>query len=319
MATRLLICCWLATLLIGCATPPQSAAVLQDATLAVPPAASVSDLPFFAQDAYQCGPAALAMLLQHSGVALTPQQLVPQVYVPGRKGSFQIEMTAAARAQARLVYTLEPQLHALLQEVAAGNPVLVLQNLGLDWLPRWHFAVVKGYDLHAGELLLNSGRIENYRVKLTTFERTWARGGHWAQVVLAPDRLPATAEPGPLFNALAALQETGQHAAADLGFTTALQRWPDDSTLLLGAGNLHYALGRTAEAGAAFHRITQLQPDHAAAHNNLAQVLLEQGLHQEALGHARQAVALGGRFGAQYQATLDDIQAATRKQQFRFR
>src|SRR2546422_3737218 len=35
-------------------------------------------------------------------------------------------------------------LSDLLAEVAAGHPVLVFQNLGLHWIPRWHFAVAVG-------------------------------------------------------------------------------------------------------------------------------------------------------------------------------
>src|SRR5690606_29180337 len=125
------------------------------------------------------------------------------------------------------VYTLAPTLEALLQEVASGHPVLVLQNLGLDWLPRWHFAVVKGYDLQHRRLFLNSGRIENYPLSLETFERTWARAAHWAQVMLPADELPATATPHALFQALAALQEVGQATSAARGYEAALQRWPD--------------------------------------------------------------------------------------------
>ncbi len=310
MWTRLVCSLMVLALLGACATPPQSAALLQQAPAGLPASASIADLPFFAQDDYQCGPAALATLLQHSQLTVTPQALVPLVYVPQRKGSFQIEMSAAARQHGRVVYTLEPQLGAVLQEVAAGHPVLVLQNLGLDLLPRWHFAVVKGYDLAARQLILNSGRIENYRVAIGTFERTWARAEHWAQVVLPPQQLPVTAEPAALFQALAALQETGQPATAATGFDTALQRWPDDTTLLMGAGNLRYALDDKDAALALFERVTQLQPDHAAAHNNLAQLLLERGEHSAALQHAQRAVALGGDFAAVYQSTLDTIRAA---------
>jgi tetratricopeptide (TPR) repeat protein len=325
----------LLTLLLGaCASTPQTAALLQQqaaatatadsaspaiaatqastvaATAALPPAALIDDLPFFAQDDYQCGPAALATMLLHSGIERSPEDLVPLVYVPGRKGSFQIEMSATARQAGLLVYTLQPSLEALLQEVAAGHPVLVLQNLALDWLPRWHFAVVKGYDLQRRELLLNSGRIENYRVKLQVFERTWARAGHWAQVLLPPAQLPATASPQPLFQALAALQEVGQTESAAQAYDSALQRWPDDSSLLLGAGNLHYSLGNSDQARAAFLRVTRLQPDSAPAHNNLAVLLLEQGEADAALPHAERAVALGGEFASFYEKTLQEIRAA---------
>lgn len=310
MWTRLASSLLMLALLGACATPPQSAALLRQTPAGVPATASVAGLPFFPQDAYQCGPAALATVLQHSGIALTPEALVPLVYVPERRGSFQIEMSAAARQQGRVVYTLAPSLGALLQEVAAGHPVLVLQNLGLDLLPRWHFAVVKGYDLGRRELLLNSGRHENYRVSIATFERTWARAAHWAQVVLPPHELPATAEPAALFQALAALQETGQPAAAALAYEQALQRWPEERSLLMGAGNLSYALGNADAALDLFQRVVRRHQDYAPAHNNLAQLLLERGEPDAALLHARQAVALGGEYAALYQATLQQIEAA---------
>lgn len=297
-------------LLEACATPPQSAALLQQTPVGLPASTLIDDLPFFAQDGYQCGPAALATVLQHSGVPLTPDALVPLVYVPQRKGSFQVEMTAAARQQGRVVYTLAPELDAILQETAAGHPVLVLQNLGLAVLPRWHFAVVKGYDLEQRKLILNSGRNENYAVALGTFERTWARSKHWAQVVLPPDELPVTAEPVALFQALAALQETGQQDTAAAGYEAALQRWPEDATLLMGAGNLRYALGDKDSAFALFQQLAAQHPESAPAHNNLAQLLMERGDYTTALVHAQQAVALGGDFAAVYQATVDEIRAA---------
>ena len=50
-----------------------------------------------------------------------------------------------------------PRLADLLQEVAAGHPVIVLQNLGLEWIPVWHYSVVIGYDLSRGQLVLRSG------------------------------------------------------------------------------------------------------------------------------------------------------------------
>lgn len=309
MWIRLACSVMLFTLLGACATPPQTAALLRQAPAGLPASTLIDDLPFFAQDDYQCGPAALATVLQHSGVPLTPEALVPLVYVPQRKGSFQIEMSAAARQQGRVVYTLAPELGALLQEAAAGHPVLVLQNLGIAAFPRWHFAVVKGYDLDAQRLILNSGRNQNYAVALTTFERTWARGGHWAQVVLPPEQLPATAEPVALFQALAALQETGQQDTAAAGFDAALQRWPHDVSLLMGAGNLRYALDDKDAALSLFRQVTELQPDFAPAHNNLAQMLFERGEFTAALEHAQRAVSLGGDFAAVYQGTVDQIRA----------
>src|SRR3569623_1363896 len=120
-------------------------------------AVELDAVPFFPQERYQCGPAALATVLAWSGAAVTADQLVPQVYLPARQGSLQPELLAAARRYQRLPYVLEPDLAALLREVGAGHPVLVLQNLGLSWAPRWHNAVVVGYDLARDEVVLRSG------------------------------------------------------------------------------------------------------------------------------------------------------------------
>jgi len=55
------------------------------------------------------------------------------------------------------------------------GPVLLLQNLVVKRYPRWHFAVVKGFDLERGRVTLNSGLHEDYEMSLNTFERKWGR------------------------------------------------------------------------------------------------------------------------------------------------
>ena len=61
------------------------------------PRVELTDTPFFPQEAYQCGPAALATLLNANGVAVSPEQLVPQVYLPERRGSLQVETPEGVR------------------------------------------------------------------------------------------------------------------------------------------------------------------------------------------------------------------------------
>ena len=85
----------LAALLGGCAQPPR----LPPESAALPARVELRDVPFFPQEAYQCGPAALATMLGQRGLALTPGQLKDEVFIPGREGSLQLEMVAAARAR----------------------------------------------------------------------------------------------------------------------------------------------------------------------------------------------------------------------------
>lgn len=279
-------------LLAGCATP-QLSQLSQRWPADLPASASLREVPFFPQEDYECGPAALAMVASAAGVPRRPEDLVAQVYVPGRQGSLQPEMLAASRRQGLPAYQLKPELESLLREVAAGHPVVVFQNLSLPVSPIWHYAVVIGYDRERNRLVLHSGRTERLEMTLATFERTWARGGHWAMVALAPTQLPATAEADGYAAAVAALERVDPRAA-QAAYARALQAWPEQRTLLLGAGNSAYALGERERAAEAYRQATAAHPDFAVAWNNLAQVLLDLGRREAAAEAIARAVALGG-------------------------
>lgn len=300
----------------GCATQPlQSESLHLDGAVGSE-SVELTAVPFFPQEAYQCGPAALATVLVWSGVAVTPEALTPQVYLPARKGSLALELIAAARRHGRVPYVLRPELSSLLAEVAAGHPVVVLQNLGLDWLPRWHYAVVVGFDLERREVVLRSGPDARRVTPLAVFERTWRRGDYWAMVAMPPGELPRTAEEQPYLQAVAALERIGRQREAAEAYTAALARWPESRAARFGLGNARYALGDLAGAEAAFRELLSAQPDYAPAWNNLAQVLAEQGKLTEAEAAARRALALGEGGGsadslhmAVYRETLAQILA----------
>jgi tetratricopeptide (TPR) repeat protein len=290
----------------GCAT--QTSRILQTAP-ALPHPIELADTPFFPQEQYQCGPAALATVLNTTGLVLAPEDLAPQVYLPERQGSLQLELLAAARRHGRVPYVLRPQLESVFAEVVAGHPVLVLQNLGLAWLPRWHYAVVIGFDLPHNEIILRSGRTARHIIAIDTFEHTWKRADYWAVVVTAPEQLPETAEETPYLQSVIALERLQRWDQTAKAYTAALKRWPKNQTAQLGLGNSRHALGDLAGAEAAFRRATRDHPDSAAAFNNLAQTLAERGRLCEAETMAKRAVALGGPLAETAQQTLEAIRA----------
>ncbi len=294
-------------LLAGCATP-QVASLQQRWPEALPASALIAGVPFYPQEDYHCGPAALAMAAGATGARLQPEQLADQVYVPGRQGSLQVEMYAAGRRHGLLPYKLQPDIETLLQEVAAGNPVIVLQNLSFSFAPVWHYAVVIGFDRDANILQLHSGRTEKLEMSLYTFERTWARADKWAMLLLPPTRLPASAEPD-AYAASAATLERVAPAAARTAYATGLEKWPAHRTLWLGAGNAAYSLGQLDAAIHAYEKLTSLHPEFADAWNNLAQALLDKGRVNEAAMAIRRAVALGGARLPKYLDLQKQIQA----------
>lgn len=258
-------------LLAACARTP-----LVPGSAQLPARMELTQVPFFAQSDYQCGPAALASMLTQRGIDTSPQQLKAQVYLPGREGSLQVELVAAARAHELLVYPLPPSLEALLQEVAAGNPVLVLQNLAFDWYPRWHFAVVVGYDRNEGSLVLRSGTSKRWLTDFTSFDNTWARSGRWAVVTLPPERLPAGAQLLPWLKAASDLEETGHLRTARQAYLTATQRWPEQPIGWFALANNSYASGDRPSAEQALRASIEHAPDFAAGWFNLSQLLAEQ-------------------------------------------
>jgi tetratricopeptide (TPR) repeat protein len=247
------------------------------------------------------------MVLGAAGKPIEPEALRPQVYLPGRQGSLQVEMLAAARRNGFVAIELKPRVSDLLVEIAAGNPVVVLQNLALDWYPVWHYAVAIGYDLDANSITLRSGSEPRNEMPLDTFERTWRRSGHWAMLALAPRQMPASMAAADYLNAVAKLERAGSFESAQAAYERALERWPANLTALIGLGNTAYRLGNLEGAEGAFRRAVSVHPSSAAAHNNLAQTLLELDRHDEALAEARAAVGLGGPLEDVSLRTLDTI------------
>jgi tetratricopeptide (TPR) repeat protein len=274
----------------------------------IPAQHEIASVPFFAQEEYQCGPAALAMVLAWSGLAVEPAELTEKVYTASLKGSLQPAMIAGARRSGRIAYVISGT-ESLIREIAAGHPVIVLQNLGLPWIPVWHYAVAIGYDTPADELILHSGTAARKRTPLRLFENTWARAEDWGLLVLKPAEVPATAVEGKFVEAVLGLEKAKQPTAAVDGYRAALNRWPHNLAALMGLGNSYYALGDMKNSEAAFRRAVALHPGSGAAWNNLADVLLRQGQKSEALAAARKAIALGGPGEESFQKTLEEIQA----------
>ena len=292
-------------LLAGCATTQPFRALGPSEHL--PPKVELEDVLFFPQAKYQCGPASLAAALAWSGVPVRPEDLVAQVYSPARQGSLQTDMISATRRHGRVAYPIST-MQDVLAELAAENPVIVLQDVGL-WRPRWHLAVVIGYDLVQEEIVLHSGTEPREVLSFGRFERTWARSGHWGLLVLPPDRLPATAKEQSFLEAVVGLERAHRWEAAAEAYRAAHERWPASLGALIGLGNSRHALGDLAGADQVFRLAARVQPGAAVAFNNLAHVLAELGRRDEALAAARQAVALGGPLEDVYRATLADIQS----------
>ncbi len=260
-------------LLVGCAGPSR----LAQLPAGLPAQVELTTTPFHPQTEHQCGPAALATVLGAAGYAVDPSVLAAEVYLPGREGSLQPELAAAARERGLLAYEVGPSVSDLLSEVAAGRPVLVLQQLGAGPWPYWHFAVVIGYDKSRGQVLLRSGTDARLGLRASLFESTWARGGHWGLVLLEPGTLPARPDPLRYMRAAAALETARNPGAAKAAYTAAVKLWPKEPLPRVGLGNLAAAAGDWIGAEQWYRAVLVDDPSQAAALNNRAEALVRLG------------------------------------------
>jgi len=297
-SARLLAGAFFLALLAGCAgLVPQTMALRDAWPEGVPGRTDIADVPFFPQEDYQCGPSALATVLGFSGVKVTPEQLVSKVYLPERQGSLQAEMLAAPRTYGRVSYQIEPRFDALIREVAAGNPVVILQNTAPALFDNWHYAVVVGYDYPAGELYMRSGQKQREAMPFTILEYTWKKSGYWAMVTLPPDRIPVTAVEANYVSAIAATERVDK-AAAFTAYKTALERWPDSLGASIGLANQLYAQGKLKETEAILRHAADRHPDSVVVLNNLAQTLSDEDRNAEALALIDRAKAPPQQFAA---------------------
>jgi tetratricopeptide (TPR) repeat protein len=272
----------------------------------------LADTPFHPQAELQCGPAALATVLGAAGDDTHPDALVREIYTPGLGGSLQLELVAAARARGFLPYRIAPELDALLAELVAGRPVLVLQNLGLRSLPAWHYAVVIGAD-PASERLHAALR---HRAA-----PAHARGALPAQLGSGRPLGPGAARAGraargtgagKLFRRRRGAGGDRPPRAAARAWEAAVARWPDDPVARFGLATARYLAGELPAARAGYEALIELQPEHAGALNNLAHLLAELGCPASARPLAERAVAAappGSEIAAAAAETLRELPA----------
>jgi hypothetical protein len=310
MAARRFVCAAaLAAVLGGSGCATRAPALEPLAAAGLPSHVELDATPFHPQRRYQCGPAALATVLEASGAAVTPDLLASEVFLPGRQGSLQVELVASTRNHGRVPYVLPPESDALFATVAAGVPVLVLQKLGAGPIPGWHYAVLVGYDTTHEVVLLRSGTTRRKSMPASQFLATWERAGRWAMVALRPGELPPAPDLASYMTAAAGLEAVGRAADAQLAYEAAAREWPDRALPRLALANLAVERGDLEAAERGFSAAVQLDPADVAARNNRAEVLRRMGCASAARREIEraQAAAAGGPLAASVASTARQI------------
>lgn len=158
--------------LAGCGAVSRDAVV---ADLAAHPAQGryIRGVPFFPQDRYMCGPAALAGVIGYWGGSAGMDDVARGVYEEKLKGTLPMDLLIYAREKGLDASYYRGSFDDLREKISSGAPLILFLNLGYDDYPVGHYIVAVGYDDRAGVVLAHSAM---NREEVFTYDRL---KGYW--------------------------------------------------------------------------------------------------------------------------------------------
>jgi len=144
----------------------------------------IDTVPFFPQEQYQCGPAALASVLNYRGLTLTPEEIAREIYSPSARGTLNFDMLLFAQKKGMQASQYSGTIEDLKKNIDLRNPVIVLVDNGFLAYRKDHYMVVVGYD--GDHLIVHSGRDRFKPVPTAEFMKTWKKTKCWALLIEGP-------------------------------------------------------------------------------------------------------------------------------------
>ncbi len=251
----------------------------------------IQDVPLIKQDEYHCGPASLSMVMGYYGKQVTPKELARDIFHKELKGSFFAEVKARARNDGMMVLEIN-DLKDVVTEVRADNPVIILQNNGFAFFPRWHFSVMTGLNLRGPDVYLHDGDDEVHKMDMRLFERSFVLGGRRALVILPAGKLATTVNEIDHVEAATILETIGKKPEAKSAYESILTRWKGSILGSLGLANVLYEEGNKKSAESVLEEAVKIHPESPLLWHNLAVLRGENGKRKLARSSALEAMKL---------------------------
>jgi tetratricopeptide (TPR) repeat protein len=248
-------------------------------------------VPFYENTSDQCGPATLAGLLGYWGKPADLADLKSEIYVPGLGGSLPMDLRPALEKRGMTAVVASANFDVIKEELRQSRPVIAYMNFGTKRRPIGHFLIVVGYDENRRGLYVHSGSAKDKFSSYRRFDRGWKDTDRWLLIAKPDDGAALSISPTswtgaviePVMSAddhlrLGVLYE-GQNLPhlAELQYRRALAKNARFDPALIAIGNLAFHAGDYRQAAKHYRRVLKIQPDHGAANNNLAMVLLATG------------------------------------------
>jgi tetratricopeptide (TPR) repeat protein len=270
--------CFIAGFLLlgGCQGTPQADRIALQKPSGVPLSHTINNVPFYAQEQFYCGPTTLSEIFEYYGHSISANEIAPKIFIPDKEGSLQLEMITATRQYDFLPYAERGTLTKLMQLVSSDIPVIVFQNLSIQLLPQWHYAVVTGFDLTTRTMTLHTGLTPNHTMSFELFEKTWGRGNYWLLAPVPPNKISDKMNSFTYISAAYDMLEVGKDEQAIAFLGTATKQWPNQWLAYFLLGN-YYLDEQPEKAVKWFEEGYQVGQSQAAYINNYAYALASNG------------------------------------------
>ncbi len=141
----------------------------------------IKSVPFFPQDEYQCGPAAMASVLNYEGMKVSPEEIAAEIYSKSARGTLNFDMLFYAQKKGGVARHYEGSLADLKHRIDKGHPVIVMVDYGFFVYQKNHFMVVVGYD--DDNVIVHSGRNRCKSIRTDDFLKTWQKTRNWTLLI----------------------------------------------------------------------------------------------------------------------------------------
>lgn len=159
-------------LLVSCAPTPDS----RETRFHV-----IENVPFYPQQAYQCGPAALAGVLNYWRLGVSTEDIAGDIYSKSAKGTLDVDILFYARKKGFKARQYKGSVEDVKRNIDLGYPVIVLVDYGFWVYQQGHFMVVVGYNENG--ILANSGTERLRFISFQDFIKSWKRTKRWTMLI----------------------------------------------------------------------------------------------------------------------------------------
>jgi len=147
----------------------------------------LSDVPFIQQDDFQCGPSALAMVINYwdikmgTGRNISLEKIIEDIYSPTARGVLGLDLEIYARKMGFATQRYAGSIDDVKRRINEGIPLILLVDYGISSYQRNHFLVTTGYI--KGAIIVNSGRRKHEIIHEEKFKRIWKKTDFWTLLI----------------------------------------------------------------------------------------------------------------------------------------